>query len=340
MIPGTRSGQAPAKDLAERPDGLLAALRILAAARSLLVEHQRPQLDTLTWRGVRRRRRIDERRVRSEPRPAVGGGIVALQQQRFIGRHFREIEPAMIGIVRNGIGFATPVGIDQIGGDEIVGSNRPAIAHGQRRIAQRPPYRPPQIDDLHAALKELIRLVWQMLANAVWARRHGLIDVDSCCRLSRTPAAQIGRAFDALADGMVEDDDTIRLQRRPDEGFRCGVVDAPHFLIVIEVLDRGRVPKQRKPLTIQRETCSALASVEDGDLMRFRQCRRPGFTRWWIEGIRPRFIRCRCKVVELGCYEGKRFDSCFLKAHGDLQNVNVRIPCWLINVFQQVRARK
>src|SRR5580700_10619316 len=78
----------------------------------MLVKHQRAQFDALARRRVCRRRRIDERRMRPKSRPAVGGRIVALQKQSFIGRHFREIEPAMVGIVFYGIGFAAPVRID------------------------------------------------------------------------------------------------------------------------------------------------------------------------------------------------------------------------------------
>ena len=54
--------------------------------RSVLVEHQCPQLDAFARGGVGGRGRIDEGGMRPEPRAAVGCGIVALQQQRLVGR--------------------------------------------------------------------------------------------------------------------------------------------------------------------------------------------------------------------------------------------------------------
>jgi hypothetical protein len=103
-----------------------------------------------------------------------------------------------------------------------------------------------------------------MLANAVRPRRGGLIDMDACCGLPRTRAADVGRAFDASADGMIEDEDAIRLQCRPDERFRRRVVDAPHLFIVIEILDRGRVTNQRKAFAVQRNIFGDQTRIEMG----------------------------------------------------------------------------
>src|ERR1700688_801542 len=155
-----------------------------------------------------------------------------------------------------------------------------------------------------------------MLPNTVWTRRLGLIDMNPCCRLSRTGAAYVGRAFNALANGMVEDEDAIRLQCRPDEGLRCWIVDGPHFPIVMEVLNRGRVPNQGKPLAIQRDTAGDQTRIEDGNLVRFGQRRGLPLSRRRIEGIGSWFARGRSEIVELSRHEGKRFDFSFLKAHG------------------------
>src|SRR5882757_3843553 len=100
-----------------------AAPRSSVAAVSFFMKHQRAQFDALARRSVCRRRLVYERRMRSKSRPTVNSGIVALQKQRFIGCHFREIEPAMVGVVLHRIGFTASIGIDQIGGDKIIAGN-------------------------------------------------------------------------------------------------------------------------------------------------------------------------------------------------------------------------
>ena len=112
-----------------------------------------------------------------------------------------------------------------------------------------------------------------MLADAVRARQIGLVDMDARGRLARTGAAQIGRAIDALANGMVEDDDAVRLQGRPQEGFGGGIVDAPHFLIVVEIPDDGRVPDQGKALAVERKAAGDQPGVEDRNMVGFGQRR-------------------------------------------------------------------
>jgi hypothetical protein len=46
--------------------------------------------------------------------------------------------------------------------------------------------------------------------------------MDTRGRLARTGAAQIGRAIDAFANGMVKDHDAICLQGCPQESFGGG----------------------------------------------------------------------------------------------------------------------
>ena len=100
----------------------------------MFVKHQRPQFDTFTRRRVGWRGRIDESSMRSKTGPAVGRGIVALQQQRFVSGHFRNVKPAMIRVELDGIGLAAPVGIDQVGRDEIAGRTRLTIAQPRKTI--------------------------------------------------------------------------------------------------------------------------------------------------------------------------------------------------------------
>src|SRR5262249_50769181 len=148
------------------------ALLLARSATSGLVKHQRAQFDALAQRRVGRCGGIDEGGVRPEPRAAVVQRVIALQKESFLRLHLRKIEPAMVGIEFDRIGLAAAVGIDQVGGDEIAGRDRRAIAHGKRRIMDGAADRSPEIDDLHTTLQELLRLVGKMLANAVWTRRQ------------------------------------------------------------------------------------------------------------------------------------------------------------------------
>src|SRR5262249_61134409 len=98
---------------------MTAAIYHVMTRSSLPVENQRAQFDALARLGVRRGRGIDESRVRPEPGPAVGDGIVAFQQNRLIRAHLRKVEPAMVRIVFHRIGFAPPIWVNQVGSDEI-----------------------------------------------------------------------------------------------------------------------------------------------------------------------------------------------------------------------------
>jgi hypothetical protein len=171
----------------------------------VLVEHQRAQLDALARRGIRWRGGIGEGAMRREPGAAIGLGIETLQQQDLVGRHFGYIEPLMVGIVLDRIGLADAIWIDQVGSNEISGFYRAGIAHRQWRVEQRPLDRPPEIDDLDPAFQEFLGLIWQEIADTLRTRTFGVVDMDTRHRLPRAAIADIGRALNALAHGVVED---------------------------------------------------------------------------------------------------------------------------------------
>src|SRR6516165_8834359 len=93
-----------------------------------------------------------------------------------------------------------------------------------------------------------------MLADAVRPRGHGLIDMDAVRRLPWPFAADIGCAIDVLAHGVVEDEDPIRFQRRAQESFGGGIVDASDLVLVVEVPHRGGMLDKLKALAVQRKT--------------------------------------------------------------------------------------
>jgi tetratricopeptide (TPR) repeat protein len=134
-------------------------------------------------------------------------------------------------------------------------------------------------------------------------------------------------------------DDAIRLQRRPEEGFGGGVVDAPHLLIVVEIPDDGRMADERKALAVERKSASDQAGIEDRDLMGFGQRRRPRLARRRIESVGSRFSGRGSEVIEFTGDEGKRFEFGLLQAHGNLLDSLVgSTPFWLTPPPRQGRG--
>jgi hypothetical protein len=144
--------------------------------------------------------------------------------------------------------------------------------------------------------------------------------------LPRTGTANVGRALDPLADGVVEDEDPVRLQLCLEEGFDGGIIDAGNFLIVIEIPDHGRMPHQRKALAIERNTVRDRARIEDRKPVGFGECRGFRFARRRIEGVGSWLFRSWREIVEFGGNKRQRLDFCLLKAHGNLLDS----ICWLI----------
>ena len=65
---------------------------------------------------------------------------------------------------------------------------------------------------------------------------------------------------------MVENEDAVRLQRRLQESFHSGIVTPLHLLVVVEILDDGGVPGQRKTFAVEREVSGNQARIEIGTL--------------------------------------------------------------------------
>src|SRR3981189_2275822 len=163
--------------------------------------------------------------------------------------------------------------------------------------------------------------------------------MDARGRLPRTAAPYIGSTFDALADGMIEYNDAIRFQRRPEEGLGGGVIDAPHFLVVVEIPNARRVADQGKTLAVERDTVRDQAGVKDRDLMRFGQRGRFGFARRRIKGIGTRLSGRRGEIIKFTGNKGERLEFGLLQAHGDLLDSLVgSTPFWLAHPPRQGRA--
>ncbi|MET3280865.1 hypothetical protein ABIF43_006354 [Bradyrhizobium japonicum] len=137
-------------------------------------------------------------------------------------------------------------------------------------------------------LQKLVGLVRQMLAHAVGAGDGGLVDMDTRRRLTRATIANIRGALDALAHGMVEDQDAIGLQRGTQERLDRGIVDRAYFLVVVKILHLGRMAHQRKAFAVERDIVRDQPRVEDRHLMRLRQRRALRLARRRIERVGAR----------------------------------------------------
>ncbi|MGY2804477.1 hypothetical protein ACVIHF_001207 [Bradyrhizobium sp. USDA 4506] len=173
-------------------------------------------------------------------------------------------------------------------------------------------------------LHQLLGLVGQVLEHPVAAGDGGLVDMDARRRLARTTAADIRRALDALAHGVIEDEDTIRLQRRLQEGFHGRVVDVADFVLVVIVPHTGRMLDQRKALAVERETVGNQTPVKDRNIVGFGQRGGFGFAGRRIEGVGPGLARRRREIIQFSGHKRQRLDASLLKAHGDLPDSIVR----------------
>src|SRR6201999_4599975 len=88
---------------------------------------------------------------------------------------------------------------------------------------------------------------------------------------SWTCAADVIGAFYAPAHGVIENENPVRTQGGPEEGFGGRIVDVAHFLVVVEIPHGRGMADQSKALAIEGETVGHRAAVEYRHLMGFGQ---------------------------------------------------------------------
>src|SRR6266404_3308614 len=172
--------------------------------RSGVVEHQGPEFDTFPRQNIGGGGRVLKGGVGGKACLTVLGRIVAFDQDRLVGAHLRQIEPAVSWVVSDAVGLAFPIAVDQIRGDEISKGDTRRITNGERRVTQRPANRPPHIDDLEAVAQQLLGFLAHQVAHPLRAGLHSIVVVDTGDRLSRGPGRAIDAARDAAADRVVE----------------------------------------------------------------------------------------------------------------------------------------
>src|SRR5258708_39604546 len=98
----------------------------------------------------------------------------------------------------------------------------------------------------------------------------------ACDGLPRTAIADIGRARNALAHGVIEDEDTVSTRRGLDQPLGLLVVNALDLVFVVKILYRAFLPNQGKPLAIERNRLADRPDIMNGQAVRLRHDIRPG----------------------------------------------------------------
>jgi hypothetical protein len=130
--------------------------------------------------------------MRTKPRPTVGRGIVAVDQQRFIDSRLREVELSVRRTVLDRIGLAASVQIDQVRSTRSPGATVCAL-HTASEASQRTNDRAPEIDELNR------RSRYPQRRRSAFALRGGIApgrcrrpDVNRRWRLQPLPSVRAG----------------------------------------------------------------------------------------------------------------------------------------------------
>lgn len=114
--------------------------------------------------------------------------------------------PLMLGLMSDGVRL-TPTGrVDELSDDKVFVRDGVGLGDGER-VAENLLNGTPDVDDLHAALEELLRFVRQVVRNAGETGRVRLVDVDASDGTAETGVAGAGSLGGLAADGMIEDED-------------------------------------------------------------------------------------------------------------------------------------
>src|SRR4030088_2609353 len=113
-------------------------------------------------------------------------------------------------------------------------------------------------------------------------------------------AIAVGRALNALAYGMVEDEYPVGPGRGLDQPFRLRIVDASDLVFVVEVLDLTVLPDQGKPFSIKRNRLADRTNVVNGHAVRLGHDVRPGLAGRRLKGIGSRAVPSRRLVGWIG----------------------------------------
>lgn len=174
--------------------------------RIILMENQCPDFNALPdWHVLPISVRVHKRSVWNPPRPPIRLGIKALDQQHLFRSQAALVIPAVGIVVPDLQRLPLPwlrLGVYQTRGDEVGLGDRVRVRDGQG-VAEHSRDGPPDVDNLHPPLEQLIRLVREVVRNPRERRRVGLIYVHA---LDWAPAGGLDAAVGGqlAADGVVE----------------------------------------------------------------------------------------------------------------------------------------
>src|SRR5450631_3157366 len=141
-------------------------------------------------------------------------------------------------------------------------------------------------------------------------------------------AIAVGRALNALAYGVIEDEYPVSAGRGLDQPFRLRIIDASDFVFVVEVLYRTVLPNQGKPLAVKRYSLADRAKVVNGQAVRLGHDVGPGLAGRRLKGIGSRPVQRRRLIVEIGRHERQRRNLFVLQSHVLL------LFCWLARLLE------
>jgi hypothetical protein len=226
----------------------------------------------------------------------------------------------MVGIVRDPVGFAHPVLVDEIRWNKIIGSNGSGVAHREGSVPQWTADRTPEIDHLDAAFEQRLGFVAQEVPYTLGARLGRVIDVHACRRLSRQALGSVVSASNPPAYCVIEDEYTIRARRLGDQSFSLRIIDPPNLVLVVEILHRAGVPQQLKPLSIERGVRRGRPGVVYWHLVRLVDRVRARYARRRIEGVVTRTFRHLTQIAQI-CVHVGQIKSAALKHRGMFAHV-------------------
>ena len=156
---------------------------------------------------------------------AVQLGVVAFQQDEFVGLHLREIDPAMVRAVAGAVDFADPVLVFQVHENHVVVDQRLGVADAERNFFDCAFDRAPDIHIDIAFLQRRRGLVGgQQISDALRRGQVGVVVVDHMYRLAQLVAG--AGVFVGHPKRVVKDEYPRRAGGRRHDLLDFGVVNA------------------------------------------------------------------------------------------------------------------
>ncbi len=166
----------------------------------------------------------------------------------------------MAGAIVEAVGLGQPVAIDEIAADAVFRRDAAGVADRQRRVLQRTPDRPPDVDFQKMLLEPLLRFLGRkQIANPLRARFLGIVVMDVPGRLAHAGGA--GPDSGDRADGVVEDHDLFGARGLGQKPLDLRVIDLFDLFFVVEIRHRRLMGAECETFFVQRGRLGQKTSV-------------------------------------------------------------------------------